>query len=289
LTDYVLAANLQAAHEAQAEPRPSPIPEQSARGGQGTGPQLQVPYGLTETTNEKIDIDTASHATGLQQKLEEQYMVTKPTDDKSDIVTAGAALILQKDKIVMYAISNQVVPQNTYKAGRLSEGAFGVHDSVQKFGSFIGHPPPSQVQTQSRHFVTGEKFWVTGIAVQSDGVVFTLFSDPYNDVRYQSTLKFIFPKGATPSNEEVLKMVAEVFKVQQDDSAKSDDKGDQQQQPAAEQAPPAPATIEKGQTPDQVVGILGQPNRIINLGAKQIYVYKDLKVMFVNGKVTDTQ
>lgn len=242
-------------------------------------------------------------AQGLQQKLESTYAITKPTDDKSDIVTAGAVIILQKDKIIMYSTANQVLPQNTYKAGKLSEGAFGVHDNVQKFGSFIGHPPPSQAQTQSRHFVTGEKFWVTGIAVQGDGVVFTLFSDPYQDVRYQCTLKFPFTKGTTPSTDEVLKTVAEVFKVQEDDSAKSDDKqqpaagGDAQpaadQAPAADPAPAAPAappaTVAIGQSTDEVVAILGQPDKILNLGAKQIYVYKDLKVTFVKGKVTDAQ
>jgi hypothetical protein len=249
-------------------------------------------------------ITPRSEGQSLQQQLESTYAITKPTDDKSDIVTAGAVLILQKDKIIMYSTANQVLPQNTYKAGKLSEGAFGVHDNVQKFGSFIGHPPPQQAQTQSRHFVTGEKFWVTGIAVQSDGVVFTLFSDPYNDVRYVCTLKFLYPKGATPSNDDVLKTVAEVFKVQQDDSAKSDDKGNQQQgadanqqpaadtnqQPAAEAPPPAPpATVGIGQTTDEVIAILGQPEKILNLGTKQIYVYKDLKVTFVKGKVTDAQ
>jgi hypothetical protein len=253
-----------------------------------------------------LGVSPRSAAQGLQQKLEATYSITKPTDDKSDIVTAGAVLILQKDKIIMYSTANQVLPQNTYKAGRLSEGAFGVHDNVQKFGSFIGHPPPQQAQTQSRHFVTGEKFWVTGIATQSDGVVFTLFSDPYSDVRYQCTLKFVYAKGATPSTDDVLKTVAEVFKVQQDDSAKSDDKGNQQPAaeaapvadaaptaeaaPAAEAAPPAPpATVAIGQTTDEVVAILGQPEKILNLGAKQIYVYKDLKVTFVKGKVTDAQ
>jgi len=243
-------------------------------------------------------------AQGLQQKLESTYAITKPTDDKSDIVTAGAVLILQKDKIIMYSTANQVLPQNTYKNGKLSEGAFGVHDNVQKFGSFIGHPAPAQAQTQSRHFVTGEKFWVTGIAVQGDGVVFTLFSDPYQDVRYQCTLKFPYTKGTTPSTDEVLKTVAEVFKVQEDDSAKSDDKGNQQpaagadaqaapaadQAPAADPAPAAPpATVAIGQSTDEVVAILGQPDKILNLGAKQIYVYKDLKVTFVKGKVTDAQ
>lgn len=245
----------------------------------------------------------------LQSQLEAQYALTKTTDDKSDIVTAGAVLILQKDKILMYSTTTQIPPQNTYKDGKLSEGAFGVHQKLQGFGSFIGHPAPNNVQM--RTFVTGEKFWVTKIDVEPDGVVFTLFSDPYSDVRYYSTLKFIFPRGQMPPSDKVLSTVAEVLKVQPDDSANSGDSGNQQQgatsgdanqQPAAAQAqaappapsapppPPAPpATVEMGQTPDQVTAILGQPEKIINLGAKQIYVYKDLKVTFVKGKVTDAE
>ena len=253
---------------------------------------------------------TKAQGGSLQSQLEAQYTLTKPTDDKSDIVTAGAVLILEKDKLIMYPTTNQVVPQNTYRDGKLSEGAFGVHHKVQSFGSFIGHPLPDQAQVTPRNFVTGEKFWVTRIDVESDGVTFTLFSDPYNDVRYDSTLKFFFPHGQVPASDQVLKTVGEVLKVDADD-AKKDDSGNQQaaggdanqqQAPAAgdanQAAAPAdapaapaapPATVEIGQTPDQVTAILGQPDKIINLGPKQIYVYKDLKVTFVKGKVTDAQ
>jgi hypothetical protein len=248
----------------------------------------------------------AQDSGSLQSQLVAKYALTKPTDDKSDIVTAGAVLILQKDKLIMYPVSTPAAPQNTYKDGKLSEGAFGVHQKVASFGSFIGHPPPQTAQVQSRQFVTGEKFWVTRIDVAPDGVIFTLFSDPYSDVRYYSTLKFIYPHGSTPTPDQVMSMVGEVLKVDSDDSAKSDNAGNQQQaagggdanqQPAAADAPAAapaapaapPATVEIGQTPDQVTAILGQPDKIINLGPKQIYVYKDLKVTFVKGKVTDAQ
>jgi hypothetical protein len=248
---------------------------------------------------------SSAQASDLQQKLEAQYALTKPTDDKTDIVTAGAVLILQKDKLIMYPTTTQVPPQNTYKDGKLSSGAYGVHDQVQKFGRLIGHAPPQQAQTQTRYFVTGEKFWVTHIDYAADGVTFWLFTDAISDVRYYSTLKFVYPHGQTPSTDQVLTLVGEVLKVQPDDSANSG--GDAQQPaaadnqqaapadnqqpaPAAEQAPPAPpATVEIGQTTDQVVAILGQPDKIINLGVKQIYVYKDLKVTFVKGKVTDAQ
>jgi hypothetical protein len=48
-----------------------------------------------------------------------------------------------------------------------------------------------------------------------------------------------------------------------------------------------PATIELGQTVDQVVAGSGQPTKILKPSAsKQIYVYKDMRVTFINGKVT---
>ncbi len=174
----------------------------------------------------------------LKSQLEAQYKPTKTTDDRSDIVTAGSVLILQKDKIIMYSTTTQIPPQNSYKDGKLSEGAFGVHQKLSSFGSMIGHPPPAS-DVQSRQFVTGEKFWVTRIDVQTDGVLFWLFSDPYNDIRYYSTLKFVFPHGSTPSSDQVLSLVGEVLKVDADDSAKSDDKGGDQQQaaPAAAMQP----------------------------------------------------
>jgi len=54
--------------------------------------------------------------------------------------------------------------------------------------------------------------------------------------------------------------------------------------------PPPPAKkIELDSTPEQVAAILGQPKEIVNLGSKMIYVYKDTKVIFNDGKVADIQ
>jgi hypothetical protein len=58
--------------------------------------------------------------------------------------------------------------------------------------------------------------------------------------------------------------------------------------PAAAPAGP-PKTIGLGQTIDEVTGILGQPKSVVDLGAKKIYVYPDMKITFNNGKVTDVQ
>ena len=47
--------------------------------------------------------------------------------------------------------------------------------------------------------------------------------------------------------------------------------------------------VEVGMTKDQVTAILGDPDVLADTGAKQIYTYKDLKVTFVDGKVTDVR
>ena len=51
----------------------------------------------------------------------------------------------------------------------------------------------------------------------------------------------------------------------------------------------AAKTIALGQTKEEVVATLGQPQRLVVLGAKQIYVYSDRKVIFVDGRVTDVR
>jgi hypothetical protein len=56
--------------------------------------------------------------------------------------------------------------------------------------------------------------------------------------------------------------------------------------------PPAdtpPPTIAEGQTKDQVTAAFGQPTRIAKIGVKEIYYYKDMKVTFTNGKVSNIE
>ena len=51
----------------------------------------------------------------------------------------------------------------------------------------------------------------------------------------------------------------------------------------------APMTVELGFTEKQVVDALGQPEKILKVGSKTIYVYKDAKVSFTDGRVADLQ
>jgi len=48
-------------------------------------------------------------------------------------------------------------------------------------------------------------------------------------------------------------------------------------------------TISLGMTTTEVEQILGRPKDIANVGVKKIYVYKDMKITFLDGKVSDVQ
>jgi hypothetical protein len=51
----------------------------------------------------------------------------------------------------------------------------------------------------------------------------------------------------------------------------------------------APQSVSLGMTINQVVGLLGQPTMVGDLGSKKIYSYGNMKVVFIDGKVTDIQ
>jgi hypothetical protein len=154
----------------------------------------------------------------------------------------------------------------------------------------------------ARQLPTGEKVYVTKIDVnpKKDKVTFRIIEcDACNGSAQPSSYKadvfFEFPKGslATTSVPDVEDTIAKVFAIDTGTTeAQPAQPPGQPEQPEAVQPAPAqapPVQIQLGQTIDQVVAALGQPEKIVDLGAKKIYVYKDLKVTFVNGKVSDVQ
>jgi hypothetical protein len=88
---------------------------------------------------------------------------------------------------------------------------------------------------------------------------------------------------------EVAKQASEADKAEQEVSGAvtGDAGGPSAAAPTASTAPPAEISL--GQTIDQVTAILGTPKTVVDLGNKKTYVYKDMKVIFTGGKVTDVQ
>ena len=164
----------------------------------------------------------------IQKRLTAEFKRTKMNGDHSDIVTAGSVLVLHKDGLVMASTAAYAPPTNTYKNGAISFG-FG---ATMAWGMALAPANQQTTAIQQRKFVAGEKFWVTDWTIKDDGVVFVFFSDPYNDVRYYTQLKFPFVKGAVPPADAFMKTVEEVITTE----------GDTQEAPAADNAaPPAEA------------------------------------------------
>jgi hypothetical protein len=217
----------------------------------------------------------------LKQALETAYPLTKATADNTDIVTAGAVLVLEKDNLQMCKVSLPIPTHNYYKNGEVTQGGFlGVLNKLGNAGLGGGADA-----TTTRKFVAGEKFWVTKIEVESDGVTFQFLSDPVQDVRYHAMLKFSFPRGQTPPADQVLASVAQVLKTDGGDGSAAPE-----QQAAPDAAAPAETkTIALGQTKDQVLQNFGQPTKVVQLGVKEIDYYTDMKVTFTNNKVTNVE
>jgi hypothetical protein len=258
----------------------------------------------------------------IQEKLVSQVKLTKATADRSDIVTPGDVVVLQKDGLMMCDSSSSYAYSNSYNSGVLAANynnraksaamsyakAFG----LSRFGLGGGASVTDAANNgcPSRKFVSGEKFWITGIDIQKDGILVSTFSDPYpdpsgNQVRYYGEIKFPLEKGHAPSPDDFAKTVSEVFIVQPaEDNGSQDNRGGQQSQPGmapaaaapmAAIAPPPPPpdapppTIALGQTMAQVKAGFGEPQREAKLGAKVIFYYHDMKVTFKNGKVSDVE
>jgi hypothetical protein len=261
-----------------------------------------------------MEAQAGDPGTLIQEKLVSQIKLTKTTADHTDIVTAGDVVVLHKDGLMMCSSDSPYAFSNSYNNGMLAANYKNrAKDAVKSFGRGLipvigGGTSATDAANNactSRKFVAGEKFWVTGIVLQRDGILVSTSSDPYNDVRYYGEIKFPFPKGPVPSADDFVKTVSEVITVQpsDDNSGQSDQGGQPASAPAAEPAPAAmsavapppppadapPPMIALGQTKDQVTAGFGQPLRIAKLGAKEIFYYKDMKVTFTKGKVSNVE
>jgi hypothetical protein len=261
-----------------------------------------------------MEAQAGDPGTLIQEKLVSQIKLTKTAADHSDIVTAGDVVVLHKDGLMMCSSDSPYAFSNSYSTGILAANYKNrAKNAVRSWGRglipIIGDGTSAVDAANngcaSRKFVAGEKFWVTGIVLQKDGILVSTYSDPYNDVRFYGEIKFYFPKGPVPPAGDFVKTVSEVITVQPSDDSDNGSQGDQGGQPAqapaptaapapmADIAPPPPPadtpTIAIGQTKAQVTAAFGQPVKTAKLGAKEIFYYKDMKVTFTNGKVSNVE
>ena len=259
-----------------------------------------------------------AQAVSLQEQLAAQYKVVKMGSDTSgySVIEKGTLLEIKKGGILSVPYSDSSVLSTKYEGGT-------VHTPSSLLSKGIGFGMSKFGKTQSTHlFAAGDKVYPQKVEVDlaKDSVNLTVVAcdtcnktDPptYNKAK----VVFQFPKGSLGKAsagdvEDTIGQLLAISEESQDDQGGQQQGGDQGQQGGQQgggqqgggqqgggqqgggqeqQQQAEPQTIEKGMTPDQVQGALGKPDKIVNLGAKQLYIYKDMKVTFVNGRVTDVQ
>jgi hypothetical protein len=234
-----------------------------------------------------------AQAVTLQDQLGAQYKTVKIGPDGEIAGDPGTLLAVQKGGLI-------AVP---WRAVALCPAKFEDNVLHLSTGFCAG-----MMQNVSGHFPKGAKVYPLKIDVnvgkekisfQVVGCKLCNHSD--QPFPFKAEVVFDFAKGylEKAAASEVEDTIGQVFTIttnddQQAGSGDAQPGADQQssQQPAQEAQPAQqqePATVQLGMTTDQVQSVLGKPDKMFNVGAKQIYVYKDVKVTFQNGQVSDVQ
>jgi hypothetical protein len=254
----------------------------------------------------------------LADQLNAQYNLVKMGEDSNGaaVIEKGTVLKINKGGILSVPYTDQTSGMATkYQDGAVhSPNALG----MKARGSLLGHFGKTQT---TQFFQVGNKVYPSKIQVNADKdqVVLGIVScDTCNNIDpptyYKADVIFQFNKGqlAKMGAPQVEDAIAGLLAIDDSGDQGNNNGGNGNDQggnngndqgggggngggngngggQAQNQAPAEPAQIEKGMTPDQVKNAIGVPDKIINLGSKQIYVYKDIKVTFLAGKVSDVQ
>lgn len=258
-----------------------------------------------------------AQAPTLQEQLAAQYKLVKMGSDTGgySVVDKGTLLKIEKGGILGVPYSDQSILSTKYENGQ-------VHSPNTTVSKGLGFAMKKFGKEQTTHLMaSGDKVYPEKIDVNlsKDTVTIGIVEcDTCNKTDPPTAMKanvvFQFPKGSLAKADagQVEDTIGQLLSISNDDSQQAGDQGGQQQQggdqggqaqatpaqaapqqPAAQDQPPQqqaePASIDKGMTPDQVEAALGKPDKKVTLGPKMIYYYKDMKIIFMNGKVNDVQ
>ena len=219
----------------------------------------------------------------FEQQLRSQYVLTQ-MGHFGKVSAAGTVVVIQQEALNAGLAAATMWYLNTFKDGQRKRS--GMREAMYQSGGTL------------REIQVGERFYISKLDVKETAVIFYLISCEQSGGK--AGVSFQFAKGFQTSLAfpDMQQAINQIFapEGQKNQNAQPAQVASQPPpaEPVARPAPQAspqaePTRIELGQTIEQVVAVLGQPGRIVNLGEKQMYMYKDLKITFLSGKVSDVQ
>jgi hypothetical protein len=202
----------------------------------------------------------------LTRALKEAYPNTKTaTFERNNITEPGVVLVIQKPSIMGENVHNTI-----YRASTVENGVASGPKGMAGFFS----------SGSAKELAVGEKVYVRDIDVMDDAVRLQLLTlEMYDMVEKGSTkrVRLVTPLLFKFANNKLSSMTLDDVKKSIDVILMAGDLAS------------APKTVELGQTIEQVEGILGKPVNVVKLGSRVIYTYKDMKITFTDGKLSDVQ
>jgi hypothetical protein len=226
----------------------------------------------------------------LERELRSRYVFARMASGKAGVAEPGNVVLLQVDNLRAVPANSLKSYANTFRNGRFQ---YSMTDAL------------IQSKETLRTFGPGTDFFLLRVDVKDNAVNYNLITcSPYDNMFYMASVSFPFPKGFAASADagQIQQIAGQVLAPAGNAGADNQVAGGQAPpppepappappppSPPAAAPPPAPVTIILGQTTEQVATALGQPEKVVDLSTKLIYYYKDMKVTFVNGKVSDVQ
>jgi len=245
------------------------------------------------------------------------------------VVQEGTVLTIQKGGILGSPYKNMTTHTATFQDGVVhsSDPAGVKNNSFLKAGCGLLHKCPNTPdtvndETTTKLFKVGDKVYPTKITVDLSKDIVTMGivacdtcnkTDPPTYNKVNVVFKFAAGSLAKTDPGQVEDTIGQLLAISNNDDSQQagnnqgnngggNDQGNGQGNGGGngqgnggggggggQQQQAQPQQIGVGQTPDQVQAALGNPDKMVNVGPKQIWVYKDLKVTFFNGKVVDVQ
>jgi hypothetical protein len=206
----------------------------------------------------------------LEAALRSKLSVSKVSNDRLRVNEPGEVYTLKMEGIVADMATDLTFRGNIVGAGAevVKQGKAGLIGRLSK-------------KETSRALEPGEPMYLFDVDVKDDHVrLFLITSKTYptvikgstKEMRFKAFIALAYDNKAAlqaATVDDVLKESYAVFALRDELVA--------------------PKTLKLAMTRAEVEEALGKPERILDLGERVTYVYKDLRVTFTDGKVTDLQ
>lgn len=221
------------------------------------------------STSDEVADDPAAWKKTLKADIDSTWTISKLSLDRLRVTDPGTLFVIKQN-----GITGDLADDATFSETRVENGRVFAEKGL---GAIIKNKRTSRV------FKVGENVYVWKTAVKDDAVWLYLVSSETLPVaerggrtlqnRYKALVEFKFSKEWLPTAEsaEIKRAITDIL------------------MPVTDAQAAATKTISLGQTMREVQSVLGTPDKIVNLGPKVTYVYKDMKVIFLDGKVADVQ